>query len=677
MSAIYYGVAYYDEYMPEDRLAADISMMKDAGINIVRIAESTWSTLEPQQGEYCFYHIDRVLDAMHEAGIAVIIGTPTYAIPSWLARKHPEVMVTTLKGKEKYGRRQIMDIVSPVFLRYAENIIRVLLEHVHKHPAIVGYQLDNETKHYDNVGPVMQQKFIAHLRERYPDLHQLNKDFGLDYWSNRIDHWEDFPPVENTINASLGCAFSTFQRQTVTDYLAWQSQIVKEYARPEQFITHNFDFEWRGYSYGVQPRVDHFSAAKALTVAGVDIYHPSQEQLTGREISFGGDIARALKQGAGYFVLETEAQGFAQWTPFPGQLRLQAFSHIASGARMVSYWHWHSIHNSFETYWKGLLSHDFSPNPTYLEAKTIGAELATLSDYLEDMKIDNEVAILVSNEAMDAFNWFKPGDAQSNVYNNVFRRFYDALYDSNISVDIINDVNSDTSRYKAIVVPALYAASDALLQRINHYVESGGHALISFKSGFSDENVKVRTQSQPGVIKACCRVSYSQFVLPQDVGLTSQVGDFTLADDERAELWMELLTPDDADKVQVLARYQHPVWGKYAAITESQYGKGSAIYIGCLSSKPVISQLVKRLTQKGSLASCHTAHSFPIIVKKALSRAGKTLTFLFNYSLEPQQITAPENSVCLLGNAPASSNGHQPIEPWGVRVYQSEVESPK
>ena len=155
------------------------------------------------------------------------------------------------------------------------------------------------------------------LQEKYPDLRQLNHDFGLDYWSNRIDRWQDFPPVENTINASLACAFSRYQRQQVTEYLAWQAAIVREYAQPHQFVTHNFDFEWRGYSYGVQPRVDHFAAAQALDIAGVDIYHPSQAHLTGREIAFGGAITRSLKPGQNYFVLETQAQGFAQWTPLP------------------------------------------------------------------------------------------------------------------------------------------------------------------------------------------------------------------------------------------------------------------------------------------------------------------------------------------------------------------------
>ena len=114
MSHLFYGVAYYDEYMPEDRLAKDIALMRETGINVVRIAESTWSTLEPEEGQYNFYHIDRVLEAMHEAGIAVIVGTPTYAVPAWLAAKHPDILVTTVAGQQKYGPRQIMDIVNPV-----------------------------------------------------------------------------------------------------------------------------------------------------------------------------------------------------------------------------------------------------------------------------------------------------------------------------------------------------------------------------------------------------------------------------------------------------------------------------------------------------------------------------------------------------------------------------------
>ncbi|MFP4017293.1 MAG: beta-galactosidase, partial [Halanaerobiales bacterium] len=126
MDRLLYGAAYYDEYMPYDRLEEDIKMMKEAGINVVRIAESTWSTLEPQNGDFNFYHIDRVLKAMHEAEIVVIVGTPTYAVPTWMVRQHPDVLATTAEGKNEYGPRQNMDITNPTYLFYAERVIRML-----------------------------------------------------------------------------------------------------------------------------------------------------------------------------------------------------------------------------------------------------------------------------------------------------------------------------------------------------------------------------------------------------------------------------------------------------------------------------------------------------------------------------------------------------------------------
>lgn len=167
--------------------------------------------------------------------------------------------------------------------------------------------------------------------------------------------------------------------------MGWQSGIVKEYKRDDQFVTHNFDFEWREYSFGIQPNVNHYHASRSLTIVGVDIYHPTQDDLTGMEIAFGGDMMRSLKQD-NYLVLETEAQGFPGWLPYKGQLRLQAYSHIASGANCVMYWHWHFLHNARETYWKGLLSHDFQENDTYLEACVIGKELQEIGSHLVNLK---------------------------------------------------------------------------------------------------------------------------------------------------------------------------------------------------------------------------------------------------------------------------------------------------
>ena len=181
-----------------------------------------------------------------------------------------------------------MDITHPVYRFYAERVIRKLMEVSAHRKCVIGFQVDNETKYYGTAGKNVQLGFVKYLREKFhDDLDAMNHEFGLDYWSNRINAWEDFPDVRGTINGSLGAEFEKYQRSLVDEFLGWQADIVSEYKRPKQFVTHNFDFEWRGYSYGVQPDVNHFKAAKKLTMAGVDIYHPTQDDLTGIEIAFG------------------------------------------------------------------------------------------------------------------------------------------------------------------------------------------------------------------------------------------------------------------------------------------------------------------------------------------------------------------------------------------------------
>lgn len=665
MEKLLYGVAYYDEYMPYDRLEKDIEMMKAAGINVVRIAESTWSTLEPQNGVFDFHHIDRVLEAMHKADIKVIIGTPTYAVPTWMVKEHPDVLAITPLGQNKYGPRQNMDITNPAYLFYAERVIRKIMEHIKDHPGIIGYQTDNETKHYNTSGPNVQLLFVKYLKEKFNTLDELNDKFGLNYWSNRINAWEDFPNVDATINGSLKSEFSKFQRKLVTDFLSWQVSIVREYKHPEQFVTQNFDFEWRGYSFGLQPDVDHFKAAKAFDVVGVDIYHPSQDNLTGREISFCGDIARSLK-GDNYLVLETEAQGFINWVPYPGQLRLQAFSHIASGANMVAYWHWHSIHNSFETYWKGLLSQDFEPSPTYEEAKTIGSDFSKFSDVLINAKKFNKVAILASNEALTALSCFSPFLDGLN-YNDVLRLLYDALYNMNVGCDFIAPDLLNLETYSLLIVPPLYAASQELLNKLNDYVKNGGHVVYTLKSGFSDENVKVRSSHQPGIIEEACGIYYSQFTSAKNLPLKSNP--FKVSEDKNnINALIELITPTTAE---VLAYYEHPHYENYAAITQNKYGKGLATYIGCLPSPEIIEKLLEKILKQCDVWKIDQELHFPLITKKSINANGKNLHYYFNYSGNTAEFVYPyKDSLDLIGNKVIKNNEKLVLKGWDFVIIE-------
>ena len=691
-----YGAAYYDEYLPVDRIETDMEMIKKAGMNVIRIAESTWSTWEPQEGVFDFTHLHRMLSCSKKHDIQVIVGTPTYAVPTWLARKYPDIITETHDGPGRYGHRQNMDIAHPMYLKHAERIIRRLMEEVQPYDHVIGFQLDNETKSYDTCSSYAQKKFVDYVRTLFhDDLSLLNEAWGLDYWSNRINSWEDFPDVRGTINASLGAEYHKFQRKLVSEFLAWQSGIVQEYARPEQFITQNFDFDWRGYSFGLQPEVDQWDAAKPLTVAGCDIYHPSAQDLTGKEIAFGGAIARSLKKD-NYLVLETEAQGNHGWLSYPGQLRLQAFSHLANGANCVEYWHWHSIHNAIESYWKGVLSHNLKENATYRETCRIGADFAACSTHLVNLKKRCSAAILLDNASLDALQWFPIPDGPA--YNDVFRWVFDALYEMNVECDILSaeDAIDLFSQYRLLITPALYSVSDRLASALKDYVQAGGTLLSTFKTAVADKMLKIYHDDLPHGLTEVFGMTYDQFTDAVQVGLQANVAkpapsekissktaaeaqtessavDMTklvsqpCASEPKQDVsnhcvhnWMELLLPGTAE---TLAFYDHPHWGSHAAITGNRFGQGYAAYLGCYTDGDVLKKLLSFLCEKAGVAREEAV--YPLIVKRGINDLQKEITYYFNYSEEPQETVyhGAEARVLLAGqDSPHGGNSAAPNE---------------
>lgn len=710
MKELLYGAAYYDEYMPYERLEKDIELLKAAGMNVVRIGESTWSTCEPQEGVFDFHHVTRVIEAMGKAGIRVILGTPTYAIPTWMEKSYPEVLATTHRGKGIYGARQIMDITHPVYRYYAERVIRRMMEECVSHENVIGVQLDNETKAYDTAGPNVQRGFVKYLREKFhDDLEALNHAYGLDYWSNRINAWEDFPDVRGTINGSLGAAFAAYQRSLTAEFLAWQRGIVEPYLREEQFITHNTDFNWIGYSYGLNPDTDVYENGKAMTVVGTDIYHPSQVDLTGMEIAFGGDLTRSVKRD-NYLVLETECQGFPQWLPYDGQLRLQAYSHLASGANMVEYWHWHSLHNACETYWKGVLSHDFKENETYRACRVIGNEWKRIGHKLVNLQKKNRIAILVSNTALKALDWFSinhgiAADPDGFGYNDVLMGLYRQLYRMNLECDFLFPQNAaeQIGNYSLVIVPALYAAGQELLDTLAEYAAGGGHLLITFKSAFADENVKVWPDEAPHTLAKVIGASYSHVTVPGHVGLRGSIYAGTASENsgkktaaaagagaeetacaasvkarngqglqdekenaDHAETVMELLCPEGCE---VLAEYDHPSWGKFAAVVRNRYGKGQATYLGCWANEEFLAKVLRQAAKDAGIAIPKAA--FPVIVRSGVNGDGRAVTYYLNYSPKTQKVTAAAGGTELTREVNTQRGQELAIEPWDLLIVEA------
>ena len=686
---ILYGAAYYNEYMPAEadgdpalraaRLEKDVALMKAAGISVVRMGESTWSLWEPQDGHFEYAWMDHIVDAMGKAGIKVIMGTPTYSVPTWMVHAHPEILAR-YQGADAvttYGIRQNMDTDNPTYRFYAQRVIANMVAHYRDNPTVIGWQIDNETGSYGAYNPDVFAGFVDHLKQKFGSTDAMNKAWFLNYWGQDVNGWENMPTPDHATNPSFKLEWSRWEQMRVTDFLSWQAALVRQYRGPNQFVTHD---------YGGMMHNDRNEnqIAASLDIVANNIYHRTQDHMDGAWQAEQSDFARSLKHG-NFLVTETNAQTLgwdsaSLYPPYDGQLRLDVYTYLSSGANMVEYWHWHSIHAGQETYWQGVLGHDLEPNRAYAEVSKTAHELQKIGPKLVDLKIQNKVAILYSVDSGNGINFmpyagggsggWQPGKA-GDSYSQLILQFHTALYNANLGADFVfpdsPNLAQQLSQYKLLIVPALYVADDVLLKTISDYVKSGGHVLMTFKSGYTNENDAVRWERAPGPLREAAGFTYQEFSnLEHPLSLKGDP--YQAGADNKVDTWAEFLQLDHA---KALAWYDHPFFGQWPAITRNQFGSGELSYEGTQVSDALQSKIVLDCLKSAGLTSADQQLPSAVHVKHGVNREGKQLHYYLNYSSEAQTIQYPYAAgKDLLTAAAISVNQSVTLKPWDLVIVE-------
>jgi beta-galactosidase len=663
METVLYGAAYYPEYMPYDRLDQDVQLMQQAGISVVRMGESSWGLWEPQDGNFEFAWMDRVIDRMQKAGIKVILGTPTYSVPAWMYKEHPEIFITRFGGETiTFGYRQNTDLLNPTYRFYCERVIRKLLEHYKNNPAVIGWQIDNETSSGAAANHDVQVGFVEYLKKKFHTVDELNKDWLLNYWGQRLNDWTEIPPEEGIINPGWKLEWQRYQQWMTTDFLSWQASIVNQYKRADQFITHDLAGPPR-------PVVNEHAISDAMDIMAVNPYHGTQDQFDGLDSTHAGDYTRSLKR-TNYLVTETNAQTIGwdskeQFPPYDGQLRLDVYTHLSSGANMVEYWHWHSIHNGQEMYWKGVLSHDLEPNRAYAEVSRIAHELKRIGPEIVDLKRSNKVAILYSADSYYGIEFMKFSDKVN--YRTVMDQMYAVLYRSNVGVDFVFPESTNFGDYRVILVPPLYVASDDLLNRLVDYVHNGGYLVMGFKSGFTNEYDTARWTMAPGPLRKAAGLRYQEFSsLAKPLALKDDP--FKAGAGNTVSEWAEMLIPEGAE---ALAYYDHPFFGKYPAITRNRYVNGTLTYEGTVLSDALQTKVVLDVLRMTGLTGPDQDLPASIRVKHGLNGKGKVIHYYLNYSSDAQSFNYPYKSgKDLLTSSDIAFAQSVTLKPWDLVIIQ-------
>jgi beta-galactosidase len=684
---ILFGAAYYAEYQPYERLEADLDLMARADFTVIRVGESVWSTWEPRDGEYDLDWLEPVLDAAHERGIKAIVGTPTYAVPPWLRRRYPETAAQRSTGvPAPYGARQDINHPHPTFRHLAERLIRRMVPRYAEHPAVIGWQVDNEPGINILHNPDVFDGFREHLREHYGDVKALNRRWGLTYWSHRLHDWADLWPPDGNSTPPYDLAWRRYQAQLTHEYIEWQTGLVRSLVPEHHFITTCLALH--------QPTQDVAAIGAPLDVVATNVYYGAQDRLAvpGADdltaepqpsfLPWSGtawlylqlDISRGTRQGP-FLIAETNATSIGgsaeNHPPYRGQLRQAVWAFIARGARMVEYWHWHTQHYGAEMYWGGILGHSLQPGRIYEELAAVAGELKRAEDTLEGLRPSSDVGVLVSAESRWAMEFAGPlqgaakawmGDPQS--YERILAAFYRGLFDAGLSVDVVapaqlpDDARELVKRWPVLVVPGLYVASDELLEQLRRYAEAGGHLVLTPRTGYADEDGVARHAVMPGVLREAAGVHYLEYS-----NLTSPVP-VSGAVSGAATGWADGLVAEGAT---VLSGYEHPHLGEFAAVTTHVHGAGRVTYVGTVPDRQLSRSLAGWLAATSLQDDEWRAAPGSSVRCTSADAGGRTLRFVHNWSWEPAELALPRRARDLLSGDTVETLR---LGPWDVHVLE-------
>ncbi len=597
-----FGVCYYPEHWPESRWETDARMMREAGLSIVRIAEFAWSRIEPEERRFDWDWLDRAIETLADAGLQIILGTPTAAPPAWLSLNYSDTLPVDEQGRRRnFGGRRHYCPNSQTFRTHTRRIVTAMAERYGQNPHVIGWQIDNEFGGGRTARCYCHEclgAFRVWLRHRYGALSSLNDAWGTVFWSQEYHDWDQIPfPVGagSSANPSHALDYFRFASDSFVHYQHFQISNLKSAISNQQFLTHNFmglffrDLDYfnlaapldfvsldnyptagidrvRGEMYGEEPAPKHYA------------YDVGDAALTAMEL----DLARGWKNKP-FWIMEQQP-GHVNWGTVnpgvrPGTVRLWTWHALAAGAETVVFFRWRAARFAQEQYHAGLLKHDGAPDVGFSDLMQMAGERELMEKIVAEPG-RAQVAMIFNYDDLWALQ-LQPHRSGFTYLRLVFT-WYRALLALGIPVDF-RPLGADLSGYKMVLAPGLFLGSADLADTLCEYASTGGMLVLGVRSGFKTPSNLVTDQPLPGVFRDLAGVGVREWhALPNKVGyaLESELPGL----DGEANVWAEALTPgpspEGRGEIEVLARYGTGPFAGEAALTVHKLRDGQVVYCG-------------------------------------------------------------------------------------------------
>ena len=668
------GTCYYPEHWGRKMWEEDLLCMKDAGIEVVRVAEFAWSKIEPREGEYTYEFFDDFLDLAEKNGMRVIFSTPTATPPAWLTEAYPEVLNATRDGDLiRHGSRRHYNYNSPVYREYCANIVEHVAGHYAGHPAVIGWQIDNEfnCENWAFYSESDNKAFRRFLKEKYGTVECLSEAWGTVFWNQTYTAFSEVhvPRRTNTgaVNPHLELDYIRFISDSVRKFAAMQSDILRKYIKPGDFITTNGMFghidnhgltrdNLTFYTYDSYPNF-------AYCVDGFRPEEPFKDRWSSRALT----EVRSISPKFGIMEQQTGANGWnvsmEAPTPRIGQITLWTMQSIAHGADYISYFRWRTCPFGTEMYWHGILDYSGRENRRLLELKEIHKKLCRMQE-VAGAVYQARVAVVRDYDNI----W----DAEIDHWHGRIQRpsedaLFVALQQKHIMYDYVyldDSVNEgQLARYSVLFYPHPEILTEKRMKLLENYVAAGGKIVFGCRTGQKDLRGFCVMEKLPGL---AFRLTGTD-VLEYSLAAPDEADVHVLWDGAElsAPIFRDMLAAAGEDAA-VLARYVGGCYAGEPALICNSFGKGKAYYYGSTFDVDTVKFFLEKLSVTEPLeAVLNLPEGCELAVRR---KDGVDYIFVLNYSKEEVKITLKSPLDELLSGE--VEEGEIVLSGYGVKVYK-------
>jgi beta-galactosidase len=489
-----FGASVYPEIQTPEEWRSMLAEFELLNFTVLRVGESAWGHLEPHPGVYTFDWLHTFLDEADRRGFKAVLGTNTYIAPQWMAAQYPDVLEQGQPGRPTHPMyRKAASLSHPAYRDAARQLISALGEAFKDHPAVIGWQLDNEIEAVlgPDYNPYAERAWTEWLKTRFGTVDRMNEQLGLKSWGMQAPDFESVrqPWVSGHEGSAplpaLSLANLRFRRDVILQFLEEQAQALRD-AGVTHWITSNWMPVWNSLA-------DDPKTQAALDLASLNVYPGHRADLpypAGQSAAYFAKYGWMLDQarsahGLGHFlVTETRigVTGSVQtWNRHPSrrEYRMWMLQLVAFGANGLIYWTGNRWHGGHWPHWGGVLDWSGTPEPDAEWASELGQFFQDWGEVLLQSPVDARSAVFTDFDQRSALDVYPHSPSSKHLLPLAV----DALHRLGIGSDTVNGSHlSDTAylqRYDLVLVPAATVLDDPnAATALETFVRNGGRLII-------------------------------------------------------------------------------------------------------------------------------------------------------------------------------------------------------